>query len=781
MRNRWPVIKALAECKLINLNVKELESGWTPAAYALYSGHLQTVVEMERLRPNEINYESIDNQGNTLLTMTMQTMKPIMRNTTVTNSTNDDDDDAETTADSMTEGSETEEIECSSSSLEGSLSGSELYTWGPNSNYNLCLRDGDDRTFPERVLTDVFIPEDCYSLHSLSSQQQYPVKIAFSKYHSAILTAGPGGRSLLMAGIGAGGRLGLGGQESQIVPRVLECPLDSKGERDEIVDVALGHDHSVLVTASGDVYTFGSNRYGQLGYSLRDDEQDCQMIPKRLNPLKRQKVIGCAASTVHSVVYTADGDVYVWGTNRGQMGCPVPQQQQQLKISPQKVNNLPLKQKCLQIVASDSVTACLMETHEVYALLHYGCYRIQFPLPPPTPRFPTSHVTRLCCNESGEVGAVDNYGNGHVLIVFKNDTFDSSCQQRFKIKSIKVSNNKNFNLKIRDLALVDSDRILICTIDSHLYTGQRNAKKNSRSGSRFYDLSPRIPMKPVKSVFAGPLGTLGALTRDDNRPGQFDSSCCLNFSQLIRDLYNNDSSLLLETDFFSDVLLLTADGQQLNAHQIILLSKCSRLKQLFDGSLTLSDFTNLRIQMPNIDRQRLEIQFPVDLSDLSNIVECIYLDRQLSNNTSSIIKEICDELGVTSVKLSIYQNAAKSDVVLLTGNGQLLCHKFILTLGSLFFRALLEKESYWSVREQQQINLGHLPRDIVQVLVDYLYGKSAVDVLGGVKGRDRNDLISKLLEIMSVANELLVDSLKSSCQHYISLLRTCDCYYYSYL
>lgn len=48
---------------------------------------------------------------------------------------------------------------------------------------------------------------------------------------------------------------------AQLAPASVRWP-------ERIVDVALGRDHTVAVTVSGSVITFGNNDYGQLGKQI---------------------------------------------------------------------------------------------------------------------------------------------------------------------------------------------------------------------------------------------------------------------------------------------------------------------------------------------------------------------------------------------------------------------------------------------------------------------------------------------------------------------------------
>ena len=86
-----------------------------------------------------------------------------------------------------------------------------------------------------------------------------------------------------------------------------------------IVQVAAGGGlvrdaHSLLLTSTGRVLSFGSAQYGQLGHGFDAGKQlsDC-LRPRYIEALKHEKCICVAAGELHSGAVTADGDVYTWG------------------------------------------------------------------------------------------------------------------------------------------------------------------------------------------------------------------------------------------------------------------------------------------------------------------------------------------------------------------------------------------------------------------------------------------------------------------------------------
>ncbi|XP_062847584.1 RCC1 domain-containing protein 1 [Trichomycterus rosablanca] len=85
------------------------------------------------------------------------------------------------------------------------------------------------------------------------------------------------------------------------------------------VNLALGTEHAVLLTATGTVYTWGSGSHGQLGHGNLVSEDE----PQAVEALWGVPVKSVTAGGWHSASISAGGDLYVWGWNEsGQIGLP---------------------------------------------------------------------------------------------------------------------------------------------------------------------------------------------------------------------------------------------------------------------------------------------------------------------------------------------------------------------------------------------------------------------------------------------------------------------------
>jgi len=98
----------------------------------------------------------------------------------------------------------------------------------------------------------------------------------------------------------------------QHTPKVLSALRD-----EHATYVAAGCHHSLASTLQGTLYTWGGGKDGKLGHGdLRDHN-----LPKRVTGLSGQSVRLVDASSAHSVAVTASGQVYAWGSGEfGRLG-----------------------------------------------------------------------------------------------------------------------------------------------------------------------------------------------------------------------------------------------------------------------------------------------------------------------------------------------------------------------------------------------------------------------------------------------------------------------------
>ncbi|KAL6880170.1 hypothetical protein ACP4OV_011735 [Aristida adscensionis] len=175
----------------------------------------------------------------------------------------------------------------------------EVFSWGSGTNYQLGTGNAHIQKLPCKV----------DALHG-----SYVKTVAASKFHSVAVSSDG---ELYTWGFGRGGRLGhpdihSGQTTAVITPRQVTVGLGRK----RVHVVAAAKHHTVIATDAGELFTWGSNREGQLGYP----SVDTQPTPRRVSSLK-PRIIAVAAANKHSAAVAETGEVFTWGCNKeGQLG-----------------------------------------------------------------------------------------------------------------------------------------------------------------------------------------------------------------------------------------------------------------------------------------------------------------------------------------------------------------------------------------------------------------------------------------------------------------------------
>lgn len=97
------------------------------------------------------------------------------------------------------------------------------------------------------------------------------------------------------------GQLGYTSVDTQPTPRrVGSLKVD-------IIAVAAANKHTAVVADSGEVYTWGCNKEGQLGYGTSNSASN--YTPRLVEYLKGKAFLGVSAAKYHTIVLGADGEV----------------------------------------------------------------------------------------------------------------------------------------------------------------------------------------------------------------------------------------------------------------------------------------------------------------------------------------------------------------------------------------------------------------------------------------------------------------------------------------
>ncbi|MDY2889596.1 MAG: hypothetical protein SOU19_08580 [Candidatus Caccosoma sp.] len=90
---------------------------------------------------------------------------------------------------------------------------------------------------------------------------------------------------------------------------------------DKITYISCGDDFNIALTAKHKILSFGKNENGQLGISANSIEQTVYDITNNFNLDANDYIINVKSGASHSLAYSKNGNVYSWGDNSfGQLG-----------------------------------------------------------------------------------------------------------------------------------------------------------------------------------------------------------------------------------------------------------------------------------------------------------------------------------------------------------------------------------------------------------------------------------------------------------------------------
>ena len=403
----------LLDVPTLDLYIQDAENGWTALHRALYFGNItiaHTILDLDyRIAADSSRHinpqvgcliKIKDREGNSPFDLYAATIAPRSiiepSGTALIASLSEDDDGPAqgTSGDHDDEEKRAYEIRASTN-----IGGDELFVFGSNQNLTLGLGDEDDRQFPERIqlsrparLTRRLAAEHQIHVRGGNSTKAKPAAkdqvdelpacikfkpiiiqdVQMSKLHTAILTSDVEA-NLYVCGFGPGGRLGTGDENTRFqYVSVSGGALAGK----KVVHVSLGQNHTVAITSLGETTTWGNNTFGQLGYStpgVANHDEAKQLLPKQLfGILKKECIVGAAASRFHTVVHTTHS-LYTFGKNDGQLGL-VDSDARSLAVqdTPRKIAASLFTSTIQSVAAIDHATICLLETHEVWIFANYG-------------------------------------------------------------------------------------------------------------------------------------------------------------------------------------------------------------------------------------------------------------------------------------------------------------------------------------------------------------------------------------------------------------------------
>lgn len=924
---------ALLEQPLLDLYIQDEESGWTALHRALYFGNV-TIARalMDRDLQDSVTHLTSastqgagglikikDKEGNSPFdvygaSISSRSIRGLNGAPLLEDLLDEEDEER---AQGVTGDLESDEESPGLISMRSQVCGDEVFAFGSNKNFTLGFGDEDDRQFPERVNltrppnllrrlyqehTVKYTEYSGQTVHSTADGrlpalvEHKPIVIhdvQLSKLHSAILTGDPEA-NLYICGFGSGGRLGTGDEATRFAyVNVQNGPLMGK----KIVDIALGQDHSIAISSSGETFTWGSNSFGQLGYALSTnttgskDEKPAQLLPRYVyGPLKRESVVGAAASRIHSIVFTATS-LFTFGKNEGQLGI-MDSDARSLAIQtvPRRVAAALFSSGISSVTAIDKATICLLQNHEVWVFANYGYTKMTF-----SADFAPNYYLQRANSTESRLRTVENLrGNQIAKIASGGDTIcamstngniytiqvaqrpallanSGSTTNPSKIREAlsppqRVWSTKKGSMAVHDVGVGQDGSIIICAASGSVWrrvkrakikeASPANASKYKAKDFKFSRVPKLTGVKAVRSnAFGGfaairqdcdvlktqvevespnlwsnllpllPIHGLGAEDLETENPTprfwmpaqQNDVATIRRFVMSTESLEDDVASFLAEKSYTSTtieelVIGTTISDTRIPVHEFILSGRSSvlrhalarfRMHYFFEIPETLSieydksgkilvmftgiDFiTTLNFVLYLYTDSLIDVwhyaakapklayryrQIRIELMKLAALLEMRKLEHAARMMTEPS-KTLHADLQVAVHDAAYFESG---DAKIQLDGQSIRAHSTLLCARCPFFEGLFRgraagrwlssrREHLQDTHNSIKIDLSHVSPTTFRFVVQYLYSDADERMFDSVEAPDIDAFLDLVLDVMSVANELMLDRLSQCCQ-----------------
>ncbi|KAJ6261186.1 hypothetical protein Dda_3854 [Drechslerella dactyloides] len=860
--NKLEFVEALLKHPQVDLFLQDFESGWTTLHRALFFGNISIAKQILSRDDAGTGLVKIkDREGNSPFELFESTIKVDIPKP-LENAMDNEDDSAD-------EGAIGEQPSVEAGEFGGEFLGHEAFVWGSNKNLSLGFSDGDDRQFPERI--PIPNPDATTELRDaiFGLAPVYAKDIQMAKFHTAIITTATS-NNLFVCGHGPGGRLGLGHESTEFTFKQVALPR-------RVRTAALGQDHTMAVMENGDVFTWGTGRHGQLGYPAnigKNDKEEYQLIPRQVfTNLRREKVIGAAASRHHSVVHT-DTSIYVFGKNEGQLGLvDTDSRSLETQPAPRRVAAAQIDQPILMVTAVDKATAILLENHDVWIFMNYGIMKVIFPFErfPNTGIKPTrpsskyqsrpNFITKICSG-GGTIAALARMGDVFTINI---DKTTATTTKGLPIPQ-RIWSLRKRHMAVRDVDVGQEGAVIICTESGSVWQRTRRSKvkevvgtSTGATGSAHKQLDrakdykfARVPgLTHIVAVRSNAFGSFAAIRRDvdvlknrlEVRPPTLwnDLSSLLSFYDdpmvidadkptpqnleralewfLRKDLINVLKETIHEMDLAEyDTVIKSAEldeiGISIPAHSFILTARCPKLRLLFARAMKsrLNRFENL-VELHHQPGGTFDLSFKgIHWFSLLIFIFYLYQDVVLpvwtrfnqNKETTQLFQRVRSELGLIAKQLGLRQLAAVTsglyttkltldadmeealgdplfletgDMLLELKDRTIKVHSSLLCARCPFFDALYhggsgrwlasrKGEEEYATDQLVRVNMKHVSFQTMQIVLNFLYSDKSVHLFDKVQvAKDGVDgFIDFVIDVLGVANELMLDRLVEVCQ-----------------
>ncbi|KAH6842775.1 hypothetical protein B0I37DRAFT_356812 [Chaetomium sp. MPI-CAGE-AT-0009] len=899
--NAISFVEALLEHPAIDIYVQDPESGWNALHRALYAGNVSIARLLLEKECKDLtgHTASLHRVGQLIKTKDHEGFSPFDLYNSIIGERSlkglvkqqrpddeSDSDEAETYLDHTLD------------SKTVNTAGEDLYAFGSNRNLSLGFGDEDDRQFPERVylkrpddLLRRFYREylqttgegrpasqDLSKIPALVLNRPLMIQdVVLSKLHSAVLTADPVS-NLYVCGIGRGGRLGLGDENTRFTYTPIQGPFIDK----KVVQIALGQNHSMAVDDTGALWTWGSNAQYQLGYALpepaKKDEDPLSTVPRQVfGPLKKEIIVGIAASSIHSVAHTGTS-LYCWGKNIGQLALmDADSRSLEFQQTPRKVAASLFSSPIVMVTTIDKATTILLQNHTVCVFTAYGYHIVKFP-------FATLDLVgniQLSTRQDpawNQISYITSGGETIAAVTRRGDLFTMNLDHKAETNSSTTSTTNPSKIKgavtpaqciwsarrdgVRSVGVGEHGSVIISTQSGAVWRRIKRTKAKdasswlSESKRKDYKFQ-RVPcITKVATVRASAFGAFAAIRKDSdvmreqlaiddqsiwqevaplNCLSGFQASVptdkhdevwtywgkndleerfgpvayeVLKSSDIEQDLSQHLTSLSYQNGRLDAAICTSSSPDtKIPIHGWLLAARSPILRSALAQFRKAGSFTHELFSISDDDGKAVVLFQGLDLISLLNLVLFAYEDkvvpvwnftgyvRPLAHRYRQIRQEVmklATRLGMGSLEAAArlqvepkkpmdqdFQLAIKdprffadADILLELEGGEVPAHSVFLCQRCPWFQALFfgRAQGVWLEGRRAisagriKIDLTHAPVVAFEYVLRYLYGDCGAELFDPAVCDSFEDFLDLVMEVMSIANYLMLDRLSQICQ-----------------
>ena len=294
-------------------------------------------------------------------------------------------------------------------------------------------------------------------------------------------------------GVGFFGQLGHGDDNSYDNPKFIQS-LDPRRMGCRVVTIACGGSHSGVVTDTGKIFMWGLNRSGQCGTTSKSDSLiEPRPVDFPTNTLVFPTLLACGSS--HTIMVTRSGSVYSWGAGSlGRLGIPELKKKQFEPVEVTALSDIQIR----AIAVGDFHTLALSQENEVYS---WGCnsqgqcgqgHIFHLRTPHKIDSFKDSNIIKLSCGSCWSMaitfeGVLYSWGHG-------DGGWLAIKPEHRKLQYLDPDNENttiNTPIKTCHTRSFESNYNLLCPVENEKFANYFVHEVRCGSGHAIFSVSPR--------------------------------------------------------------------------------------------------------------------------------------------------------------------------------------------------------------------------------------------------------------------------------------------------